>query len=47
LPLLNGCGGNCTSLGTPPGTYTLTVTAVSNGGSAQTETQTIVMNVHL
>jgi uncharacterized protein (TIGR03382 family) len=47
LPLLGGCGGKCTDLGTQPGSYTLKVTAVSSGSSPITQTQEIVVNVHL
>jgi uncharacterized protein (TIGR03382 family) len=47
LALLGGCGGACTDLGTQPGAYTLTVTAVSGGTSPITQTQQIVVNVHL
>jgi hypothetical protein len=58
MTLLGGCGGACTDLGTQPGAYTLTVTAVSaagvtvvtNGSSSTsgpiTQTQQIVVNVH-
>jgi hypothetical protein len=47
LPMLTGCGGKCTDLGTTPGSYTLTVTAVSGGTTPVTETQQIVVTVHL
>ncbi len=47
LPMMTGCGGKCTDLGTQPGAYTLTVTAVSGGTSPTTQTQEIVVNVHL
>jgi hypothetical protein len=40
LPLISGCG-NCTNLGTRPGTYSFTVTAVSQGATTITKTQTV------
>jgi len=45
--MLSGCAGGCTDLGTAPGAYTLTVTAVSGGTSPITQTQQVVVNVHL
>ncbi len=47
LPLISGCGGKCTDLGTQPGSYTLTITAVSNGANPITTVQQVVVNVHL
>jgi hypothetical protein len=40
---LNGCGGNCTDLGTRPGNYTVTVIATASGGMV--ESQKVVMEV--
>ena len=35
---LNGCGGNCTDLGTEPGSYAVVVTGTAGGGSAESVT---------
>jgi hypothetical protein len=40
LAALSGCG-NCTDLGTRPGTYTFTVTGTAQGGSAATQSQAV------
>lgn len=43
---MTGCGtGNCTDLGTRPGTYTITVTGTSTGAQPATVSQKIVMKV--
>jgi hypothetical protein len=45
LPMLSGCGGNCTDLGTKPGNYTFTVTGTSTGSPVVTQTQVVKMTV--
>ena len=44
-PLLSGCGGNCTDLGTKPGSYTFTVTGTSTGSPVVTQMQVMKMTV--
>ena len=41
---ISGCG-SCTDLGTKPGTYTFTVSGAAVGGPAETESQTVTLNV--
>jgi len=45
LPMLSGCGGNCTDLGTKPGSYTFTVMGTSTGSPVVTQTQVVKMTV--
>jgi hypothetical protein len=49
LLTLNGCGGNCTDFGTPPGGYTLKVNGTSSangtGTGASSATDPTAVNV--
>jgi len=47
MPVLNGCGANCTDFGVKPGNYTFTVTGTSTGSPVQTQTQEMNITVHI
>jgi len=44
---LSGCGGNCTDLGTKPGTYSFTVTGTSTGSPMVVHSQAMTMTVKI